>query len=103
MTTTPGRVLRLFLLCFVFALTTAPAALAVDECYPYCEDPEPDLSTPPVASIAGPDAKLRTDAITFDASASTGGTDTWGDSTRVTRSSGTSTAPPATRRTAAPR
>ena len=38
-----------------------------------------------MAAIAGPDAKPRTDGITFDASASTGGTDTWGDSTPITK------------------
>ena len=86
MTPTPGRVLRLLLLCFAIALATAPAALAVDECYPYCEDPEPDLSTKPTASITGPATALRTgDGVTFSAAGTLPGTDYNGDPSTITK------------------
>ena len=88
MTPTPGRVLRLLLLCLVVALAAAPVAFARDddECPPTCTDPEPDESTPPVASITGAAAYVRTDGtVVFSAAGSTGGTDTIGDPVEISK------------------
>ena len=88
MTATPGRILRLLLVCLAVALVAAPASSARpdDECPPTCTDPEPDPSTKPTASITGPSAYVRTDGtVVFSAAGSTGGTDAFGNDAAISK------------------
>ena len=77
------RLTRVALAAFALSLTAAPEALAIPlPCPPVCTGG----ATAPVATLSAPDTAVRTaDAVTFNATGSSGGTDSNGNARAITK------------------
>ena len=68
------------------AAVCAPGALAVPDCYPYCDPPPEDHTTPPTAVFNAPaTAKRNGIVISVDAIGSRGGTNSAGEANPITK------------------